>query len=110
MLDSYEQVKNGCLEVHLHCRDLGDQEAQQIANALINPDTKVESLDVGCCNIGVVGVMALAKALLVNATLQELHLEFNKVGDESAIVLAEALGMHKFDTPNARSWPQQDWT
>ena len=37
------------------------------------------------------GVIAIAKALKTNSTLQELNLDSNQIGDEGASAIAEAL-------------------
>ena len=66
--DNYyeEQVRNGLLDIDGY---IGDKGAQQIALALIHPDTKVQELRLYNSGIGVEGTTALAEALKSNTTL-----------------------------------------
>ena len=87
----YEQVKNGGLEVDLGDKCLGDEESKQVAQALMDPNTRAQHLRLSNNNIGVEGARALAEALKRNSTLQKLYLDNNNIGVEGATALAEAL-------------------
>ena len=74
--DYYEQVKNGGLEIKIVSRNnFGTEGAQQIAHALIHPDTRV----------------------------QRLWLWNNHIGDEGAAVLAGIEEQFDDDTPRTES-------
>ena len=91
--DYYEQVKNGGLEIKIVSRNnFGTDGAQQIAQALIHPDTRVQRLWLWNNHIGDEGAAVLAGALKSNSTtLQELNLESNFIGEGGALALAGAL-------------------
>jgi NLR family CARD domain-containing protein 3 len=74
-------------ELDLHLKDIGDEEAKQIAQELaIN--TTVTCLSLGCNKIGDDGAVALADALTKNKSLTRLELPTNPIGD----IGMEALG------------------
>jgi len=64
--DYFEHVKNGGDSVSLAEKSIGDEGAKQIAKALMDPTTKVRSLDLTNNNIQLSGALAIAKALKTN--------------------------------------------
>jgi hypothetical protein len=78
--DCYDQVKNGGLEVNLSCRNLGDEDAEHIAKALMDPNTKVPVLYFRGNKMEKDNAMAFAEALKLNSTLQEIWLDYNHIG------------------------------
>ena len=91
MSEYYEQVKNGGHEVELNELGLGDEEARQIAPALMDPTTLVLFLDLIGNGIGDEGATAIANALEFNSTLEELLFDDNIIGVGGATAIAEAL-------------------
>jgi Ran GTPase-activating protein (RanGAP) involved in mRNA processing and transport/serine/threonine protein kinase len=98
----YYYVKNGGLEVNLCRKNLGNEEATQIAKALMDPHTNVQTLRLCDNNIGDEGAIALADQLKSNSTLKSLELHncgcflgnkdpCNIIGVEGALAIAEAL-------------------
>ena len=79
-IDWYDCVKNGGLEVRRDEGGVGDEDAKQIAKALMHPDTIVQELylmgvrsdDDDCKHIGDEGATAIANALNHNSKLQVL--------------------------------------
>ena len=89
----FKEVKYGGPEVYLDKRQLGDEGATQIAKALEDPSTKVQTLRLEYNNIGVGGAMFIARALMNNSRLQVLWLGHNNIGDEGARHIARALSL-----------------
>ena len=87
----YKDVRYGGFKVDLSGRRIGDREAEYIARALMDPNTKVKTLDLTWNSIGVDGATAIAEALKSNVTLQTLHLTNNCIEDDGAMAIAEAL-------------------
>jgi Ran GTPase-activating protein (RanGAP) involved in mRNA processing and transport len=86
-----EQVKNGGLEVDMRGKNLSKEGAEQIAQALMDPNSKVQRLGLRNNKISYDGATAIAEALKFNSTLQLLFLDDNKVGDDGATAIAKAL-------------------
>jgi Ran GTPase-activating protein (RanGAP) involved in mRNA processing and transport len=76
--------------VDLHGRNLGDEGAQYISEALAFNDVAT-CIDFGANGIGAAGVAALCEALESNNALEMLSLASNNLCDEGAAVLAEYL-------------------
>ena len=89
----FKEVKYGGPEVYLDKRQLGDEGATQIAKALEDPSTKVQTLRLEYNNIGVGGAMVISRALMNNSRLQVLWLGHNNIGDEGARHIARALSL-----------------
>jgi Ran GTPase-activating protein (RanGAP) involved in mRNA processing and transport len=70
--DYYEEVKNGGPMVYFDDRQIGDEGATQVANALMDPNTEVQVLYLLSNNIGDVGATAIGEALLISSPLQRL--------------------------------------
>jgi len=87
----YKVVRYGGLKVDLSGRRISDDEAKYIASALMDPNTKVKTLDLTWNNIGRDGATAIAEALKSNETLQTLQLTSNCIDDDGATALANAL-------------------
>jgi Ran GTPase-activating protein (RanGAP) involved in mRNA processing and transport len=75
--------------------DIGDEGATALANAL-QVNTSLQNLCLNRSNIGDDGAAELAKALLVNRSLTKILLYGNNIGDKGATALAKALQVNKF--------------
>ena len=76
--------------VDLHGRNLGDEGAAYISEALAFNDTAT-CVDFGANGIGEVGIVAICEALKSNNSLEMLSLASNNLGDSATIVLADYL-------------------
>ncbi|KJE97306.1 hypothetical protein, variant [Capsaspora owczarzaki ATCC 30864] len=86
----YDKVKNARDYLEVRCVEIGDTEAQIIAEAL-KVNTTATSLDLSENQIGDAGALAIAEALKVNKTLFWLSLNENQIGEAGAQAIAEAL-------------------
>lgn len=77
---------------------IGNKGASALAEAL-KVNTTLEQLDLSSCGIGGLGAKALAEALCSNTSLMSLNLEFNDdIGDQSKQLLQDAIeGRQDFD-------------
>ncbi|XP_004342468.2 hypothetical protein CAOG_08213 [Capsaspora owczarzaki ATCC 30864] len=87
----YDRVKNKSGTLFLSAKQIGDEEAKAIAEAL-KVNTTLTQLG---NQIGDVGAQAIAEALKVNKTLTLLYLNVNQIGDAGAQAIAEALQVNK---------------
>ena len=71
----YNEVKNGGTKIAFPWREIGNEDAKQIAKALIEPHTIVQTLDLTSKGIGVEGTRAIAEALKTNSKLQQRRWE-----------------------------------
>ncbi|XP_004365854.1 NOD3 protein [Capsaspora owczarzaki ATCC 30864] len=78
--DAYDRVLNASRYLSLQREQLGDAEAQAVAEAL-----KENTV------IGDAGAKAIAEALRLNKTLQHLYLQQNQIGDDGALAIAQTL-------------------
>ncbi|XP_011270743.1 hypothetical protein, variant [Capsaspora owczarzaki ATCC 30864] len=90
----YDKFKNANGGLYLSENQIGDAEAQIIAEAL-KVNTTATSLDLSENQIGDAGAQAIAEALKVNKTLFWLNLIDNQIGDAGAQAIAEALKVNK---------------
>jgi phosphoribosylformylglycinamidine (FGAM) synthase PurS component len=86
-----EKIKNGGIDVNLGQKNLGDEGAKQIAQALTDPNAMVQRLGLDDNKVGDDGAKAIAKVLKDNSTLQYLVLDNNNIGAEGARTLAKIL-------------------
>ncbi|KJE90736.1 TKL/IRAK protein kinase [Capsaspora owczarzaki ATCC 30864] len=86
----YQKVKNASGWVHLSQQDIGDAEAQAIAQALTE-NTTVTRLSMYKNQVSDAGALSVAQALELNKTVKELYLSENQIGDAGAQAIAEAL-------------------
>ena len=88
----FEKVQKGGREVKFFCETLGNEGAKQIAMALMDPDTKVQSLVIHSCGIGGESATVIAKALKNSPSLQVLWrpLSNNNTGVDGTKDVAEA--------------------
>jgi len=73
---------------------IGVEGAQALAE-ILEVNTTVTDINLGCNDIGAGGAQALAEMLKVNSTVTTINLEMNGIGDDGAQALAE---MFKFNT------------
>ena len=81
-------------ELDLDSKDIDDEDAQALADALID-NQALQKLYLLGNQVQDAGAEALARALRENAALQELHLVDNQIGDKGAQALADALILNK---------------
>ena len=81
-------------ELDLDSNDIDDEDAQALADALID-NQALQKLYLLGNQVQDAGAEALARALRENAALQELHLVDNQIGDKGAQALADALILNK---------------
>ncbi|KJE97708.1 hypothetical protein CAOG_09128 [Capsaspora owczarzaki ATCC 30864] len=86
----YDQVKNASGQLNLERRQIGDEEAKAIAEAL-KVNKTLTYLDLHNNQIGDVGALAFAEALKVNKALAEIRLWANQIGEVGAQAIAKAL-------------------
>ncbi|KJE97699.1 hypothetical protein CAOG_07803 [Capsaspora owczarzaki ATCC 30864] len=86
----YDQVKNESGGLSLERRQIGDEEAKAIAEAL-KVNKTLTYLDLHNNQIGDVGALAFAEALKVNKALAEIRLWANQIGEVGAQAIAKAL-------------------
>ena len=91
MPDHWHKVWKGEVDINLRYCNIGEDEAKEVARALMDPTTNVQSLNLFGTQIGTNGVTSIAKALKVNSTLQSLDLGHNEIGDVAVAAIAEAL-------------------
>ncbi|XP_004363676.2 connexin 32 [Capsaspora owczarzaki ATCC 30864] len=82
----YDKVKKASGVLNLQKSEVGDAEAQAIAEAL-----KVNTTVLQNNQIGDAGAQAIVESLKVNTTLTELGLQNNQIGDAGAQAIAETL-------------------
>ncbi|XP_004342433.2 hypothetical protein CAOG_08264 [Capsaspora owczarzaki ATCC 30864] len=83
-------VRNGSRQLDLAERQIGDEEAKAIAEAL-KVNKAVKRLLLWENRIGDAGAQAIAEALKVNTTMTHLYLQRNQIGNAGAQAIAEAL-------------------
>ncbi|KJE97230.1 hypothetical protein CAOG_07672 [Capsaspora owczarzaki ATCC 30864] len=86
----YDKVKNAKKHLDLAERQIGDAEAQAIAEAL-KVNTTVTELSLYQNRIGATGARAIAEALQMNKAVTTLDLRENQIGAAGAQAIAEAL-------------------
>ncbi|KJE97233.1 hypothetical protein CAOG_007674 [Capsaspora owczarzaki ATCC 30864] len=91
---AFDRVKNARGSLSLGAAQIGDAEAQAIAEAL-KVNTTLKDLCLWENQIGDTGAQAIAEALKVNKTLIALYLWMNQIGDGGAQAIAEALKANK---------------
>jgi len=79
-----------CVEADLYGKNMGDDEAKQVAEWLKGNKT-LTTLNVGWNNIGADGAGRIADALLSNSSLTTLNVGWNNIGDDGAGRIADAL-------------------
>jgi Leucine Rich repeat len=87
----YKKVKKGGLIVSLENRKLNRKDTAQVAVALMDRTTRVQTLCLQHNHIGVEGARDIAEALRKNSTLKVLLLDYNNVGNDGAKAMAKAL-------------------
>ena len=87
----YKTVKKGGHTVYLGGSELGNGGATQVARALRDPTTRVQTLCLQHSKIGVEGAIFIANSLRKNSTLKVLLLDYNNVGNDGAKAIANAL-------------------
>ncbi|XP_004347852.1 hypothetical protein CAOG_04027 [Capsaspora owczarzaki ATCC 30864] len=90
----YRQVKNEEITIDKVADKLDVAEAQVIAAAL-KVHATIEDVQLDQNQIGDTGLQAIAEALTVNTTVTHLGLQLNQIGDAGAQALAEALKVSK---------------
>ena len=78
-------------ELNVWDNQLGPGGARALAEAVAEPGCRLLDLDLGCNQVGNLGVAALAVPLQGNASLTRLNLRWNEIDDEGLEVLAAAL-------------------
>ena len=78
-------------ELNVWDNQLGPGGARALADAVAEPGCRLLDLDLGCNQVGNLGVAALAVPLQGNASLTRLNLRWNEIDDEGLEVLAAAL-------------------
>ena len=89
-IDALQDPDSSVQEVDLRFERIGNTGATALANAL-KVNLSVQELCLSGNQIGNMGATALADALKVNTSVQELDLRFNEIGGVGATVLADAL-------------------
>lgn len=93
-------------QIALGCNRFGDNGAKYIAEALINSECKLQSLEIASCGIGVTGAKYISEALKNNKSLVCLNFGFlkstndlgevpNQIESQGASYLADMLAVNK---------------
>ncbi|XP_062973138.1 ribonuclease inhibitor [Elgaria multicarinata webbii] len=78
-------------EMSLIGNGLKDEGMDFLSQGLKNPNTKLQSLWLRECGLTTACCKNLSSAVAVNGVLKELHLGFNKLGDEGVIQLCDGV-------------------
>ncbi|KJE91132.1 hypothetical protein CAOG_009530 [Capsaspora owczarzaki ATCC 30864] len=86
----FDKVENACKALDMDCSQIGEDEAWAIAEAL-KVNRTLNDLNLRENQLGDAGARAIAETLKVNTTLNWLHLGQNQIGDAGARAIAETL-------------------
>eukprot|EP00931_Biecheleriopsis_adriatica_P089616 TRINITY_DN6370_c0_g2_i2.p1 TRINITY_DN6370_c0_g2~~TRINITY_DN6370_c0_g2_i2.p1 ORF type:complete len:2259 (+),score=461.38 TRINITY_DN6370_c0_g2_i2:50-6826(+) len=85
---------SGLLHLELIQSNITEVGLQTLAQALMEPGSKMRYLELACNDLGCIGCCHLAEMLKVNRSLEILGIQRNNIGAKGAMALAEALALN----------------